>query len=117
MHNSTADRVRLCPATDVEEGAPVAIDLDGFPSLAVYEIDGDYFVTDNQCTHGNGLLSEGFQDGGQIECPFHGGAFNIRTGEAMVFPCQTPVRTYPVEIEDGWITIASPDGSAGRPDG
>ena len=107
LQNSMRDQVRLCPTADVEEGTPVAVDAEGFPPLVAYRVDSDYFVTDNRCTHGNGMLSDGFQDGDQIECPFHGGAFDIRTGAATVFPCQKAVRSYPVELEGGWITIPS----------
>jgi ethylbenzene dioxygenase ferredoxin subunit len=99
------DHIRLCEITSVKEGTPVAVNIPSFPSLAVYQIGTEYFVTDNQCTHGNGVLTEGFQDGEVIECPFHGGAFNIKSGAASVPPCQIPLRTYSVEIDDGWISI------------
>ena len=105
MPHSEREVVRLCQAADVVEGAPVAVDIQRLPPLVVYQVDSDYYVTDNRCTHGNGMLSEGFQDGSRIECPFHGGAFDIRSGEAVMFPCQKPVRTYPVSIVDGWIAI------------
>jgi ethylbenzene dioxygenase ferredoxin subunit len=100
--------IRLCEITSVREGTPVAINLPSFPPVAVYQIGGEYFVTNNLCTHGNGMLTDGFQDGEIIECPFHGGAFNIKSGAATVLPCQIPLHTYPVEIDDGWISILPP---------
>ena len=99
------DHIRLCEIASVKEGAPVAVNVPSFPSLAVYQIGTEYFVTDNQCTHGSGVLTDGFQDGEIIECPFHGGAFNIKNGAASVPPCQIPLRTYPVAIDGGWISI------------
>ena len=102
------DHIRLCEVASVREGAPIAINLPSFPPLAVYRIGGEYFVTDNLCTHGNGMLTDGFQEGEVIECPFHGGAFNIKSGAATVPPCQIPLRTYPVEVDDGWISILHP---------
>lgn len=104
--------VRLCRVEEVSDGEPVAANVEPFPPLAVYVVDGEYFVTDNTCTHGSAMLTDGYQEGGSIECPFHGGAFDIRTGAATVFPCQTPIRTYPVEIDDGWIAIRAPAGGA-----
>ncbi|WP_367619704.1 non-heme iron oxygenase ferredoxin subunit [Caballeronia sp. SEWSISQ10-4 2] len=103
------DHVRLCEVTSVKEGSPVAISFPTFPCLAVYQIGREYFVTNNRCTHGNGMLTDGFQDGEIIECPFHGGAFNIKNGAATMPPCQTQLRTYPVEIDDGWISIQRPN--------
>ncbi len=105
------DKIRLCKSDEVKEGAPLAVDMPSLPPLAVYRIGERYFVTDNLCTHGNARLSDGFQDGTTIECPFHGGAFDIRSGAATVFPCQLPLRTYAVELDDGWIAIR-PDVSA-----
>jgi nitrite reductase/ring-hydroxylating ferredoxin subunit len=44
-----------------------------------------------------------------IECNFHGGRFNVRTGEVVGPPCMIPVKTYPVIVEDGRILIEVPD--------
>ena len=52
-------------------------------TLAVFNLDGTFYVTDDACTHGPGSLSEGFIDGDNIECNFHQGSFNIRTGEVV----------------------------------
>lgn len=103
-----SELLRLCRVDEVIEGAPFAAHLPGLPPFAVYEVEGTYHVTDNVCTHGNAMLTDGYQEGGTIECPFHGGAFDIATGEATTFPCQVPLRTYKVHIEDGWIAIEPP---------
>ncbi|KDA01164.1 MAG: (2Fe-2S)-binding protein [Hyphomonas sp. BRH_c22] len=105
-------KVRLCPVADVKDGEPVGVFLDDLPALAVYNVNGDIFVTDNMCTHGNAMLTDGYQDGGIIECPFHGGSFDIATGAAKAFPCQVPVKTYAVAIEDGWVCIDELGGAA-----
>ncbi|CCA92438.1 non-heme iron oxygenase ferredoxin subunit [Novosphingobium sp. PP1Y] len=107
-----SNKLRLCQVADVKDGEPVAVYQEQMPALAVYNVDGDVFVTDNLCTHGNAMLTDGYQDGGLIECPFHGGSFDIATGAAKAFPCQIPLRTYSVTIEDGWVCIDKPEGSA-----
>ena len=96
---------KLCKVQDVQQGAPVSVIAEGFPPLAVYSVDGEIFVTGNVCTHGNALLTEGYQDGDTIECPFHGGAFDVRTGAATRFPCQEPIPTYKAVVQDGWVCI------------
>lgn len=105
-----SELIRLCRVEEVSEGAPFAANFPSLPALAVYQIGDEYFVTDNLCTHGNAMLTDGFQDGSAIECPFHGGAFDIRSGAATVFPCQVALRTYTVEIDDDWIAIRAPAG-------
>lgn len=96
---------RLCKASEVIEGEPVGVDLPNGHRVAVYKLGGDYFVTDDLCTHGNAHLSEGWQEGDIIECPFHGGSFCITTGEPTNYPCVKAIRTYPVSLVDGEVTI------------
>jgi nitrite reductase/ring-hydroxylating ferredoxin subunit len=50
---------------------------------AVFNVDGEFFVTDDACTHGPGSLSEGYIEGDIVECNFHNGQFNVRTGEVV----------------------------------
>src|SRR3546814_10365880 len=50
-------------------------------TLAVYNVDGEFFVTANRCTHGEASLADGMLEDDVIECALHGGAFNVRTGE------------------------------------
>lgn len=95
----------LCETRDVTDDEPFEVEVEGLPPLAVYRVEGEYFVTDNICTHGNAKLSEGYQNGNIIECPFHGGAFDITTGEPAAFPCQVPLATYVVHVQDDWVMI------------
>jgi biphenyl 2,3-dioxygenase ferredoxin subunit len=50
-------------------------------------------------------LSEGFIDGDCIECNFHQGVFNIKTGEVVQPPCMVPVKTYKTVVEEGHVFI------------
>lgn len=101
--------IRLCHREDVEEGIPVSVEPVGLPPLAVYQVGDDYYVTDNICTHSFSLLTDGFQEGKVIECAVHGGTFDIPSGEATAFPCRKPLRTYPVVLDEDWITITTPE--------
>jgi nitrite reductase/ring-hydroxylating ferredoxin subunit len=82
---------------DVEPGQAIKIEKDG-ACLAVFNLDGEFFVTDDLCTHGPGSLSEGCIIGDAVECNFHNGVFDIRTGAVLAPPCISPLRTYPVQI-------------------
>ena len=97
-------RLELCKVEDVGKGEVRKIETAGL-TLAVYNLEGGFYVTDDHCTHGPGSLSEGFIDGDLIECNFHQGVFNIRTGEVVQPPCMVPVKTYKTIVEDGRVYI------------
>lgn len=97
-------RIRLCGIDEVGVGEALKVETAGL-RVAVFNLDGAFHVTDDACTHGPGSLSEGFIDGDHVECNFHQGVFNIRTGEVVQPPCVVPVKTYPTVVEDGIVYI------------
>jgi nitrite reductase/ring-hydroxylating ferredoxin subunit len=99
-----ATRIRLCNADDVAVGAAIKVET-GDLVLAVFNVGGQFYVTDDACTHGPGSLSEGYVEDDVVECNFHNGQFNIRTGEVVSPPCMVPVKTYPTLVEDGSVYI------------
>src|SRR5262249_41659100 len=52
-------KIELCSASEVDVGAVLKVEKDDL-TLAVFNLDGEFFVTDDHCTHGPGSLSEGF---------------------------------------------------------
>ena len=103
---SETGRIDLCGVDEVEEGEGLKVEAEGL-TLAVFKVEGEVYVIDDTCTHGPGSLSEGFLDGHEIECDFHQGCFDIRTGEVTAPPCTVPVKTYEAKVEDGRVTIAA----------
>ena len=97
-------RMELCNTSDVEVGAAIKVER-GDLALAVFNVDGEFLVTDDACTHGPGSLSEGYIEGDVVECNFHNGQFNIKTGEVVSPPCMVPVKTYRTVVEDGTVFI------------
>ena len=97
-------RVELCKAADVAAGTALKVEAAGLV-VAVFNIDGQFYVTDDGCTHGPGSLSEGFIDGDVIECNFHNGQFDIKTGEVVSPPCMIPIKTYPAVVQDGKVFV------------
>jgi nitrite reductase/ring-hydroxylating ferredoxin subunit len=98
------NRIDLCIAADVAPGNALKVEA-GDLTLAVFNVDGDFYVTDDACTHGPGSLSEGYIDCDVVECNFHNGQFNIKTGEVVSPPCMIPVKTYRTVVEDGRVLI------------
>jgi ethylbenzene dioxygenase ferredoxin subunit len=101
---SDANLVALCAAAEVTEDAPRQVERDGF-AYAVFQKGDEYFVTADQCTHGPGFLSEGAVIGDEIECPFHQGRFDLRTGAPTAPPCFEPIRVWTAQVIDGRICI------------
>jgi nitrite reductase/ring-hydroxylating ferredoxin subunit len=97
-------RIELCNTAEVEPGTALRVER-GDLTLAVFNVEGEFFVTDDACTHGPGSLSEGYIEGDVVECNFHNGQFNIKTGEVVAPPCMIPVKTYRTVVDDGKVFI------------
>lgn len=102
--SETSQRLELCSASDIPDGSAIKVEKSGLV-LAVFNVDGEIYVTDDACTHGPGSLSDGYIEGDVVECDFHNGAFNIKTGEVVKPPCFVPLRTYVTSVEDGKVYI------------
>jgi uncharacterized protein YbjT (DUF2867 family)/nitrite reductase/ring-hydroxylating ferredoxin subunit len=71
-------------------------------SVAVFNVAGRFFATQEKCTHRQGPLSEGKLDESTVTCPIHGAQFNVCTGVVLRGPARDPLKTYHV-IVDGEI--------------
>src|SRR6266567_2055963 len=94
----------ICRTDEVPIGGVIKVETNGLV-VAVFNLDGRFFVTDDQCTHGPGSLSEGCVDGDEIECNFHNGRFDIPTGAVAGPPCTVPLPTYAVKVIEGQVCI------------
>jgi len=104
MSTNIAALVRLCDVSDVSEDLPFRAEIDGF-AYAVFQAGEFYYVTADLCSHGPGLLSDGFVEGCEVECPFHQGRFDLRTGVPTAPPCEIPIKTWSPVVRDGAIYI------------
>jgi len=99
-----SQRIDLCSTADVAPGNALKVET-GDLVLAVFNVGGEFFVTDDLCTHGPGSLSEGYIEDDIVECNFHNGQFNIKTGEVVAPPCMVPVKTYKTVVENDRVFI------------
>ena len=104
IHSRERQLIGLCEASDVTTDTPLRVEHDGV-AYAVFRCEHRIFVTQDQCTHGPGSLSEGFLIGCEVECPFHQGRFDVSTGRATGAPCTEPLRTWTVHELDGRLFI------------
>jgi MocE subfamily Rieske [2Fe-2S] domain protein len=79
--------------------------LVGDLAVAVYRAQGQFYATQDLCTHEHAYLSDGVVVDCVIECPFHQGRFDIRTGRALGAPVIEPLATFSVKVLDGRIYI------------
>jgi nitrite reductase/ring-hydroxylating ferredoxin subunit len=86
------------------EGAMLGVEV-GDHLIALYSVEGELYATENTCTHAFAMLSDGFLDGDIVECPLHGGCFNVKTGEGQGAPITENIKTYPVRVVDDNIEV------------
>jgi len=99
-----SDLTKVCPTSEIPEGSVKSFEV-GTNVIAVYNVAGEFFATDNECTHGAANLAEGILEDDIIECTLHFGAFNVKTGEAVQAPRFTALRTYKVVLQDGQVMV------------
>jgi naphthalene 1,2-dioxygenase system ferredoxin subunit len=73
--------------------------------VALYNIEGQLYATHNICTHAHAMLSDGWLDGDVIECPLHGGRFEVKTGKGLGAPITCDPKTFPVRVEGDAIQV------------
>jgi nitrite reductase/ring-hydroxylating ferredoxin subunit len=100
----------ICKVSEVAAGSVKRVEVEGLPPLAVFNLGGTFYVTDDTCTHGKASLSEGYVEGREIECPWHGGRFEIASGRPTCFPAVEPIAVYEVTVIGDDVCI---DGAAG----
>lgn len=105
MNQVTAEFVTVAREGEIRKGQVRTFKI-GDHDIALCNVEGTYFATQNLCTHDGGPLGEGEMLGYEIECPRHGGRFDVRTGEVTALPPIFPIKTYPVRLEDGNIQVA-----------
>jgi nitrite reductase (NADH) small subunit len=78
--------VRICSQAEL----PAKGEVDEFTvngrALCVANVDGRIAVLDGVCPHEEGPLGEGIIEEGRVVCPWHGYAFDPRTGVSQQDP-------------------------------
>jgi biphenyl 2,3-dioxygenase ferredoxin subunit len=98
--------VKVAAASEIPAGEMLIVDLNG-AEIAIANLDGEFVAFQNECTHRQGPLGEGILTGDVVECPFHAGQFNVRTGEVVAPPPSEPIKTYAVQRDGDDILVAA----------
>lgn len=97
--------VRVANVSDVPVGTAKRVIINA-KKIALYNVAGEFYATDDTCSHAEASLSEGSLDGEVVECPKHGACFNVKTGQALSLPAWAPVDTFEVKVEGDTILVA-----------
>ncbi len=100
--------VAVAAVNDIPPGTGKTVDVNGV-WIALFNVDGRFYAIDNTCPHAGGPLGEGHLTSDVVECPWHGWAFNVKSGERQGNPNFT-VACCHVKIEGNQVLVALPEG-------
>ncbi len=89
--------VKAVRRSELPENNGTYVEIEGH-RIALFNLNGEIYAIDNTCTHMGGPLSLGRVKDEEVECPWHGSRFDIKTGEVRMFPAKEHVATYQVRV-------------------
>lgn len=96
--------VKVAKTDEIPAGRAKMVDVNG-TEIALFNVGGSFYAIDNTCTHVGGPLSEGEIEGVEVTCPWHGGVFDVTTGEVLGPPPGSAVNRYNVRVEGSDIEV------------
>jgi 3-phenylpropionate/trans-cinnamate dioxygenase ferredoxin component len=99
-----ASFVKVATTGEIPLGRCKGVEVDGIP-IAVINVGGTYYATDDTCTHRGALLSEGDLEGKEIICPLHGAVFDVTNGEVVEPPAGDPLTCYNIRVSGDNIEV------------
>ena len=102
-------QLELCELASLDEAVPLRARV-GDLDVVVVRCGAELYCLENICSHEHFALSDGEVDPSscEIECARHGAMFDLATGEPRSLPATRPVRTFPVSVHDGKVTVETP---------
>ena len=108
------ERIRVATFGDLPPGGGRRVEVAG-RHVALFRDGDEVFALDDLCSHGEARLSEGEVIAGAVECPRHGSAFDLRTGEALSLPATRGVPVYRAEVEGDDVYLWVEPATGGSP--
>jgi ferredoxin-NADP reductase/nitrite reductase/ring-hydroxylating ferredoxin subunit len=113
MSNEDDGYQKIANKKDLKERGMLKVEaLD--KSILLSMVNGEVYAIDAVCSHEGGPLEDGILDSFEVECPWHGSRFDIRTGEVRNPPADTPQLAYEVKIDGDRILIREKSRSEER---
>jgi len=77
----------------------------GGKKIVISNLNGTFYAIGAKCTHVGCNLSNGKMEGERVICPCHGSIFDLKTGEVIRGPAETPEPSFKVKVENGELMI------------
>ena len=107
--------MRVAALNDIPKGEAKAIRAGEGRSIALFNVDGRIYATDNQCPHMGYPLTRGAVRHGVLTCDWHGRSFDLEGGGCFNYEC-ADLETFPVEVRGDEIWIRPGDAQYKRRD-
>jgi 3-phenylpropionate/trans-cinnamate dioxygenase ferredoxin component len=98
-----AQFVKVISLTDLPPGSAKTVEVSG-KEVALYNVDGAVFATDNTCPHKGGPLGEGELEAQVITCPWHGFQYDVKTGTCITNAALS-IGCHPVRLEGDSVLV------------
>jgi nitrite reductase/ring-hydroxylating ferredoxin subunit len=115
MAKPASQWIHVAAFSDVPTGEAKAIRLEEGRSIALFNVDGRIYATDNQCPHMGYPLTRGAVRHGILTCDWHGRSFDLEGGGCFNYECDD-LQTFPVAVREGKIWIRLGDAEYKRRD-
>ena len=98
--------IKACDAKTVNNGDMIDFDYND-KKILISKVNNKIYATYRICNHAYADLSTGFvnEDETTVTCPLHMSRFNLESGMPENLPAEEPLKTYSIEIRDGWVYI------------
>jgi ferredoxin-NADP reductase/nitrite reductase/ring-hydroxylating ferredoxin subunit len=101
---SKNDFIKVADANDISPSQMKEVEVDG-QKIIIVNINGKFYAIGSICTHEGGPLADGMLSGYEVECPWHGSKFDIRTGQVTNPPANEPEPAYEIKVEGNQLLI------------
>lgn len=99
-----AEFVKVADIHEIAAGSIKHVEVNG-KSIALFNLEGNFFAIGNECTHRGGPLAEGYIEGESVTCPWHGAQFNVKTGAVEGSPATKDVAKYNVRVQGNDVEV------------
>ena len=101
---SRDDFVKVADTDEILPSQMKEVEVDG-QSILIANVNGKYYAIGSICTHEGGPLADGTIHNYEVECPWHGSKFDVRTGEVTSLPATEPEPSYEIKVESNQILV------------
>ena len=97
MAMEEAKWIKVAEVGEIADGGAKAIQMGEGRSIALFNLDGKIYATDNQCPHMGYPLTRGVIRSGILTCDWHGRSFDLKGGGCFNYECDD-LQTFPAEV-------------------